>query len=225
MVTIVQTVAPTDSYGDPGSFPDAATSGSTIVAVIAWHDSSDATTGLATFSDTVNGDYALLTPQIFTFSGAKYGVQIAYFVGNANTTTMSFSYTWDGGNPTHYYNSLYELSACSYDQQNGTSNGTGYSPTGGSITTTVNGAIGICGMIYDDGVGGGNAFTPGTGWTFDANTGFGSWEIGAESNPQSTAGVLNSVATAGGTSHGWAAAFATFVPASSSSPPTMLLCI
>jgi hypothetical protein len=133
--------------------------------------------------------------------------QIAYATGIAagsNTVTV----TW---NPSINYGfaSVLEIGPSSFDQA---AAGTGNSstPSAGSITTPVNGALAVATSFIDDGSGSGSAYAAGAGWTLFQNTGGGAADEGSEYQAQATAGQLTGSFTA--SSGTWVASMATFVP-------------
>lgn len=220
-VSVVQAKAGINNGGGTSGFTQFAsntTTGNTIVALVQWGKSTAGAASLSSVTDSVGGNvYTIVAIESLSspnFAG-NIATAIAYCVNATGGATPTITMNFSAATSFDVMN-IFELSASVFDQSIH-ANGVGTSISAGSITTTVNGCVGICGSVTDDGVGAGGGWTKGTGWdTLLQNTGGGSTEWGCEYVSQVTAGALAGTFTQS-RSGTWAASYGTFKP---STPPT-----
>jgi hypothetical protein len=144
---------------------------------------------------------------------ANINTQIAYasdIADGSNTVTVTWSSGVNGG-----FVSLLEISPGKFSQAS-TGTGASNAPSAGTVTTTVNGAFGAATSFIDNGLGSGNAFTAGPGWTMFQNCGGGAASQGSEYQAQAASGALTGNFTA--SSGTWVASMAVFVPNGGTTP-------
>ncbi len=203
-----------------GAFASTTTTGNALLVGATWCEriGGGGSGFTITFSDTKGDTFTTVTATLKAITAttdcSELGVELGYSSSitaqTSNIVSCTFSTAPASADAGCFAIEISPVGSFTTLNNVGTASGTAVSA--GSVTTTINGAIGFTVAGIDDGFGAGTIFgTAGSGWTIARGAGNGNEDFGSEYKAQATAASITGNLTAGHTGS-WVAAMLVIEP-------------